>query len=223
MDVLRKNKLFAHLTAQESNLLIDRAQRHRYESGAWIVLADEVWPMLFLILKGEVTAIKESYEGRSLVLATISTGEVFWGMAFFIAGAPMPAALRAEKACDLLVWSKETLLPFLLRDGKMAWELTQMVIGRVQLASEMVEKLAFLPVEGRLARLLLEQSGEADTPRLTRDLTLEEMAARIGTKREIVCRFLHRFAADGLIDITRTEFNLVDRKRLEALALKVKG
>jgi CRP-like cAMP-binding protein len=179
--------------------------------------------MLFLILKGVVTALKESYEGRSLVLTTISAGDVFWGMAFFIDGAPMPAALRAEKDCDLLLWSKEMLQPFLLRDGKMAWELTQMVIGRVQLASEIVEKLAFQSVEGRLARLLLEQSGEADTSRMSRDLTLEEMAARIGTKREIVCRFLHRFATDGLIDITRTEFNLVDRKRLEALSQKVKG
>jgi hypothetical protein len=44
------------------------------------------------------------------------------------------------------------------------------------------------------------------------------MAAHIGTTREVVCRFLHRFASDGLIDITRTEITVHDRARLEELS-----
>ena len=97
------------------------------------------------------------------------------------------------------------------------------MIQRVQMASEIVEKLAFHPVGGRLARLLVEFFGEHSQGPLTRSLTLDEMAARIGSTREVVSRFLHRFSNQGLIEITRTEFSITDRKGLEDLAQRVKG
>ena len=44
----------------------------------------------------------------------------------------------------------------------------------------------------------------------TYHLTLDEIAARIGSTREVVSRILHRFADQGLIDITRTEYMFND-------------
>ncbi len=52
---------------------------------------------------------------------------------------------------------------------------------------------------------------------------LDEMAARIGSTREIVCRFLQKFAADGLIRITRTEFEVTSLERLTSMAQKEKS
>jgi CRP/FNR family cyclic AMP-dependent transcriptional regulator len=223
MDPLGKIPLFASLSPPERQQLANRAITRHYPAGDFIVLSDEIWPYLFWIQSGKVTAVKESYEGRSLVLTTIGAGEVFWGPAFFIDSAPMPAGLRAELDCELLLWSRQMMLPFLLKDGRLAWELAQKVMGRVLLASDIVEKLAFQSVAGRLAGFLLEQSEEKKSGPISRDLTLDEMAARVGSTREMVCRFLHRFASDGLIDITRTEFSLIDRPRLEELANSVKG
>ena len=97
------------------------------------------------------------------------------------------------------------------------------MIQRVQLASEIVAKLAFQPVAGRLARLLMDQTGNAGTAHQHRDLTLDEMAARIGSTREVVSRFLHRFSDDGIISITRTDFSINDPQKLKDLAQKVKG
>jgi CRP-like cAMP-binding protein len=223
MDPLGKISLFATLPLTERQQLAEHFLTRHYSAGEFIVLSEEVWPYLFLIQSGKVTAMKESYEGRSLVLTTIGAGEVFWGPSFFIENVPMPAGLLAEQDCELLLWSRQAMLPFLLKDGRLAWELAQMVMGRVLLASDIVEKLAFQSVAGRLARFLLDQSDDKKSGPISRDLTLDEMAARVGSTREMVCRFLHRFASDGLIDITRTEFSLTDRSRLEELAKSVKG
>jgi transcription initiation factor IIE alpha subunit len=46
-------------------------------------------------------------------------------------------------------------------------------------------------------------------------LTLEELASRVGTTREIVCRILYRFAEQGAIQINRTEFTFLNRRLLE--------
>lgn len=215
--------MFARLDPHEIHSLESSAEVCHYQAGEWIIHYGDIWPFFFFINRGEVTAVKESFEGRSLILTTLHAGDVFWGLAFFIQDAPMPASLRAVQNTEIMLWPRERLLPLFLSNGRLSWELSCLMIQRVQLASEIVEKLAFHPVAGRLARLLLDQSGNTEAGARPRDLTLEEMAARIGTTREVVSRFLHRFADDGIINITRTEFSIIDPAELEGLAQKVKG
>ncbi|MEY2817634.1 MAG: hypothetical protein RL275_1097 [Chloroflexota bacterium] len=211
---LSQNQVFSHLSEIELGKMLASAQPRHFRTGEWIVHHGDVWSNLFFIQKGQVTAIKESPEGRSLTLATFGKGEIFWGLAFFLENAPMPAALRVTEECELLLWSRETLLPLIMENGKLSWELSRLVIQRVQFASEIVEQLAFQPLTGRIARLLLEQF-PTDQSVVHRHLTLDEMASRVGTTREIVCRILYRFAEQGAIQINRTEFTFLDRNLLE--------
>jgi hypothetical protein len=44
------------------------------------------------------------------------------------------------------------------------------------------------------------------------------MAARIGSTREMVCRHLYHFADQGIIQINRTEFKIMDQDLLKDLA-----
>jgi len=77
---------------------------------------------------------------------------------------------------------------------------------------------AFHPVAGRLARLLLDHYQPVEGQPAPRDLTLDEMAASVGTTRELVSKTLHRFADDGLIEISRVQFIFTNRGQLEQLA-----
>ncbi|RPH63072.1 MAG: Crp/Fnr family transcriptional regulator [Chloroflexi bacterium] len=214
---------FARLDPQEIRSLEKTGEVRRYSAGEWVAQTGDVWPYFFFIRSGLVTALKESYEGRSLILTTLKGGDIFWGRAFFTPEAPMPASLQASRDTELLRWSREQLAPWFQKDGLLSWELSCLVIQRVQLASDIVEKLAFHPVAGRLAHLLLEQTGKSSAAATPRNLTLDEMAARIGTTREVVCRFLHRFSDKGLIHISRTEFEVADQAGLEELARQVRG
>ena len=207
---LFQNPIFSNLDEDILHRIEASAQTCQFKNGDWIVHHGDVWPKLFFVQKGQVTAIKESPEGRSLTLASIGEGDLFWGLAFFIENAPMPAALRASKDCELLLWSRDELMPLVLENGRLSWELSCLAIQRVQFASEIVEKLAFQPLTGRVARLLLEQF-PASQNIAPRHLTLDEMASRVGTTREMVCRILYRFAEAGAIQINRTEFVFTDR------------
>ena len=126
----------------------------------------------------------------------------------------MPVALLARKPGRIYLWDRQTCEPFLLQNGALSWELSQLMVRRMLHASDIVDELAFQSVTGRLARLLLEQY-PADQQAVERYLTLDEMAARIGTTREMVCRILYRFAAQGAIQINRTVFVFTDRQLLE--------
>jgi CRP-like cAMP-binding protein len=109
-----------------------------------------------------------------------------------------------------------------LENGEISFKLACLMVRRMQHASDIVDELAFQPVTGRLARLLIQHYGDAVEESVSRDLTLDEMAARIGTTREMVCRQLYRFADKGAIRINRTEFMVTDLGQLETFAQRGK-
>jgi CRP/FNR family transcriptional regulator len=215
---LEQNSLFAQLSAPDRAELARRAIRRQYQKGEFIAHYQEVWPYLLLVEEGEIDLVRESEEGRSLIVATTQPGEIFWGLALFYEDAPSVVSLEAREATRLWLWSRETLLPFLLKNGQASWELCRLLVRRMERASKILGELAFQPVAGRVARLLLDHFKDADGDRLKRDLTLDEMAARAGTTREMVCRALYNFSDKGLVRITRTEFQLTDKNGLTRLA-----
>ena len=223
LDFIRCIPIFSDLDTAGVEFLASHAVKQHYSSGEWIAHRGDVWPYLISICEGEVTAIKESLEGRSLILETMLPGEVFWGLAFFTEGMEMPAGLKASRDSELLLWSRECLMPLLLQNGRVSWALSCLVAQRVMRASAIVDELAFQPVMGRLAGLLLGHYHDAVGDFVARDLTLDEMAARIGSTREIVCRMLYRFSESGAIRINRTEFMIADSEILEAYSHKEKG
>ena len=217
---LSENPLFSAMDPEEVQHMMDLGNPRDYPKGQWVSHYGSSWPYLFLVEEGQITALKESPEGRSLVVMVLEEGEVFWGVDFFKKGINMPVALIADQESRLRLWTQDRLLPFLLNNGKFTWALAQLMVERMLIASQILEELAFQPVAGRLALLLLDQFEDQTGDTLTRDLTLDDMAARIGSTREMVCRHLYQFADRGAIQINRTEFKITDQDLLSTFAGK---
>ena len=215
MNLLPEHPLFSHLPDDILDDLARSAIKRTYTSQEIIVHQEDVWPYLFYLPEGEIKAMKQSPEGRTFTATTLKQGDVFWGLSFFIEGARMPVYLQAKLDSTIYIWSREDLIPIIKENGIMAWVLCQTMIERMQVASGIVEDLAFHPVMSRLAGLLLNIFGDAEDEFMARDLTLEDMASHIGSTREMVCRHLYRFAEEGAIEIRRTELRITNREFLE--------
>jgi CRP-like cAMP-binding protein len=130
----------------------------------------------------------------------------------------MPAALEVKEKCELYLWTKEALTPSLSRHPAALWDLIRVQSQTMRRAREIIYGFAFHPAAGRLARLLLSRYAPTDGQAAARDLTLDDMAAAVGTTRELVCKLLYRFAEEGMLSLNRTEFVFMDRGKLENLA-----
>jgi CRP/FNR family transcriptional regulator len=214
LKTLRSNSVIQSLDPIEVEEFAGLSMLRTYQKGEYLCLQGDDWSYLFVIANGLIRAHKESEEGRNLLVATFFPGEIFWGLAFFEENAPSPVTLEAHEPSRVFFWSRERCLPFFQQHGAFAWGLCRLMVQRMLHASEILDGLAFQPVASRLARLLLEQY-PADQLAAERHLTLDEMAAHIGSTREMVCRILYRFAAQGAIQINRTEFIFKDRQLLE--------
>ncbi len=218
IEMLSQNRLFSTLEQEDVERLVALGNPQRYPQGQWITHYGSSWPYLFFVEEGLVEAVKESPGGRSLVIMELNRGMIFWGIDFFKEGVRMPVALVSKEDSRLILWSRERLMPLLLENGRLSWGLAGLMVERMLRASEIVEELAFQPVAGRLARFLLEQFGDREGDIVSRDLTLDEMAARIGSTREMVCRHLYQFADEGVIQINRTEFKIQNQGLLTRIA-----
>ncbi len=216
-SLLKKNPVFATFAPADLEELVRLGSTRSYEKGEKVILYGDVWPYIFLVGNGLIEAIKESGEGRSLRIASFGADELFWGLAFFHKNAAMPVTLEVREDSLLYLWSRDSILPILIRNGQASWELSRLMAERMQGASILVDGLAFQSVAGRLARLLLENFETAGDSAISRHLTLDEMAARIGSTREMVCRALYSFSDKKLIEVTRTEFVLTDSEGLARL------
>jgi CRP/FNR family transcriptional regulator len=76
----------------------------------------------------------------------------------------------------------------------------------------LVEEISLKAVRQRLAGLLLELAGDAEHVRLP--WNNQEIAARIGTVREIVSRTFSRMAHEGVLSIEGREVTILDREGL---------
>jgi CRP/FNR family transcriptional regulator len=77
---------------------------------------------------------------------------------------------------------------------------------------DLVEEIAFAPLEQRLARRLLV---EADAEGIVRK-THQQLASDVGSVREVVSRLLGEWVDDGLVEIRRSQVQVIDRASLAA-------
>lgn len=223
VDMLKNNPVFKNVQGDLQDKLISLAKPRDYSSNSFLTLAGEYWPFLFLVGKGNLVILKESSEGRTLTITELGHDEIFWGPAFFDAKIPNPASMQFTQDSSICLWQRDEVLPIFLENGSITWELSKLMLDRMLKASDIITGLAFQPVAGRLANLLMNYPHQSDGGPIIRTLTLDEMAMRIGTTREMVCRFLQGFADQGLIKITRTEMEIIDRDQLTFLAQKEKA
>ncbi|HVG21014.1 MAG TPA: helix-turn-helix domain-containing protein [Blastocatellia bacterium] len=99
----------------------------------------------------------------------------------------------------------------------------KLLAGRLRRCAELVETLSLHEVDQRLARLLLAEAlargtrqGAGATVELV--LTNQQIAARIGTVREVVSRALTRLQQNGLIIVEGRRVTIPNQEALAAYA-----
>ena len=216
--LLAHHPVFSKLGAEGLQTAVEIALSRHYGAGAFITYGGDVWPYLMIVASGCLEVIKGSEDGKQLVALTLDRGEAFWGLAFFSDGVRTPVSVRAREDSDAFMWRRDQMVPLLLSDPEAMWTLCQLMINRMNQASQIVENFAFKPMAKRLAGFLAEMFAESGETSLKRTLTLDDIAARVGSSREEVCRALYQFSNQNLIEITRTEFSLMDKAGLLRLA-----
>jgi CRP-like cAMP-binding protein len=219
---LRRTALFGELKEADLRALADRAIEHKLSRGEVLFMAGDEARGLYCIAEGAVRAFRESLDGREQVIHVERAGATIAEVPVFD-DQPYPSTVAAEEDSTLLFIDKRDVRRLCLDHPEIAIAALKVLAGRLRRCAELVEALSLHEVDQRLARLLLAESqarGRRAEAGITVELILtnQQIAARIGTVREVVSRALTRLQQDGLISLEGRRVIIPDEAALTAYA-----
>lgn len=218
--------LFSDLSEPELRSLAERTVRQQVAAGETIFNEGDPCQGFYVVESGEVKIFKTAPSGREQVLTLDRAGNSVAEIPVFDGG-PYPASGIATVDTALLFVSKRDFRALVLEHPEVGLKVLKNVGGRLRRLVGLIEELSFTTVRGRLAMLLarlVRTSGEA-TER-GHEATLppnQELAAQIGTVRELVSRNLGRLQVEGLIRLDGKRLIVPDLDALVASAGEVQG
>jgi CRP-like cAMP-binding protein len=212
---------FSSLSLRTQRRLAEEATLLSFRSGESLYRHGDPMPGLFALLAGRVKLFRQSRE-RMQIFAILSPGECF-GAESLPDNAPAACSATALTIAQALYISPDALRRLVIDCPDFQVMLLEVVSARLRQFVSLVHNLAFRDVSARLAAVLLslgESDGEPcdDGLRIHRLLTQQELAAMVGTAREVVHRTLKKFERDDLVRVTPTHFVLLNTDKLADIA-----
>lgn len=203
--VLRKTQLFATLTDREMHTLSARVSKKHFDRGEVLFSEGDACHGLFVVATGRIRIFKLSPSGREQILAVEGPGSSFAELPVFDGGV-YPASASALEDAEVLFISRKDFQNYCREHPEVALKVLAVVGARLRRLVGIIEDLSFTTVRQRLISLLLRRAQESGTAtkegiRVALQATHQDLAAELGTVRELVSRNLGRLQAEGLVEV----------------------
>lgn len=207
--LLRASPYFAAAPAEIIERIAKASSARRYDAGQRIFIEGEAEgsAALHFVVEGTIRIYKVSGEGREQVLRLMRPGDSFADVAAFDGGA-YPANADALEPAILLIVPRDVLWAAMTEHPEIALGAVSIMAARLRHMTGLVEDLSLRRVTSRVAKYLLTDDRR---PMLNQS----QLAAVLGTSREMVNRSLHQLADSGAIDIDGSRITIRDRAKLE--------
>jgi CRP-like cAMP-binding protein len=216
--ILRRTILFSELSEEELNYISERAVIRHFEAGQLVFSEGEACPGLWIIETGKVRIYKSSPSGREQVLAIEGPGSSVAELPVFDGG-KYPASAASVSEATLLFISKEDFQSLCLKHPEVALKVLRIVGRRLRGLVGIIEELSFTTVRHRLISLLVRMAKEGHRTNEGLEITLtanqQELAAQLGTVRELISRNLSRLQAENLIRVEGRKIVVTDFPALQ--------
>jgi len=193
-----------------------------YHAGDIICLSGDPADHLFVVADGRVKLLHHALSGKEILLDLLTPGE-FFGSISGLGGDVYPDTAQALSTCCILVINRDAFQQIIRKHPAVSLKVIEIMSRRLQAANERVQLLSTLPVEGRIAFLLLRLAakfGEKHDVGLLLQVPLsrDDLAGMSGTTTESVSRVMSQFQKDGLVRAGRGWVAVTDTKGLELIA-----
>lgn len=214
LRTLHENQYFHGLSEASLSQLADHMTLRKFERGEALFWEGDPCSGLHIVEKGSIKLFRVSPQGRQYIVRVMQEGDTCNEVPAFDGGTN-PVNVEALEDTTAWVVEAEAVLDLMRKDPffmeLIVENLTKMMRHLVHLVSE----LAFYQVTHRLARLIRELpdgelSGEANV-RVTQD----QLAARLGTVREVISRSLKELERSGAIRVENRRIHIQDADVLQ--------
>lgn len=181
----------------------------RYPAGTVIFKENDQGAEVYLIRSGKIQ-IGRTVGNNPRVLATLTEGDFFGEMAL-ISDRPRSAQATAIEDSTVIVLSSENFFRLLRTDFDMSMRIMEQLTSRLADTDRRLEVLLFADATTRLVKML--ESEEMDTV----PLSLSQVSYELAIPLERIRKITQKLQAKGIIRVTDTAIDIVDRTKLDKL------
>lgn len=201
--VLRKSEIFRDLPEDLLQKTAALAIPRQLIRGQILFSEHEEASSVYVVVRGEFRAIRQSVDGREQVLSTERASATLAAVAVFNDGT-FYSTMIADTSAEVICISKRDLFQLCREHPEMLWKIARLLADMVRHHAALIEMLAFRNVEERLAQYLLTIARQRAVPvgdgcAFEMTLTRTEIAGRLGSVREVVSRAFTHLQKSGLI------------------------
>ncbi|MGB6872337.1 MAG: Crp/Fnr family transcriptional regulator [Acidobacteriaceae bacterium] len=216
LRLLESVPLFTGLPERALDFLVRQSVRTQLGADELLFIEGDICRGLYVVESGLLKLYKVSPDGREQVLATYGPGYILSELPM-IDGGTHPYCCAAVALSTVLFIPGAVVKVLCGVHAGCAREMLRIVASRMRGALGLIEELSFSSVRGRLAAYLLRLAGRDKGSRNTAYVQLpasHDIAAQIGTVRELVSRNLSQLQAEGVIRINRRTMHIPDLRLL---------
>ncbi len=211
LDQVAQFSLFGGAPAEVQQQVAAWMVYRKFSSGQMVILAGESCPSLYLVERGVLRCYDISWDGRELVLFFFGPGDCFL-LGPALDGQAAWLSVQAMTDVSLYALDRDRLRFLVQTCPAVAVSTLDLLAAQTRQMGHIIDGLAFHSVRTRLARFLLAQS-DGRLPRYA--WTQNDIAAHIGSVRDVVGRSLKEMVQDGLLKYERGRLMILDRQRLQ--------
>ena len=206
-DVLARTELFQAIDGATQRRIAEHAAERVVEPG----------DCMYILAEGAVKLFVSSRNGGIVELVRHRPPATF-GEVALLDGGPRSASAEAVERSTLLVVTRPELLGLLRAEDHVAEALLRTLGTIVRRTTRQVSDLAFLDIQGRVARQLLVLAVDGHGVARTSQVTQAELACMVNGARQTVNQALRSLESQGYIRARGRSFEILDPERLEQLA-----
>jgi CRP/FNR family transcriptional regulator len=205
LSALRRTMLFGELGEPELRALSERTAEQKLGRNETLFIAGDKARGLYVIVEGSVRAYRVGPDGREQVIHVEQAGAVIGDLPVFDEGA-YPSNVAGEEDTILLFLDRGDVQRLCLAHPQISLAALKTLARRLRNCAALVEALSLHDVDRRLARLLLDEARRHGTRKGQRTefelaMTHQQIAARIGSVREVVSRAFSRLQQAGHVTV----------------------
>lgn len=221
LDDVMRVPYFAAIRGDDQADFARELRTRSYAPRELVMVEGEPSRGFYLVRSGRVRIFRTGADGREQILRLASAGDTFGEVPVFDGG-PNPATVEALDHSEVLLMPTDAVRRLVARNPEVASALLLHFTRRIRSFTDLVEQISLQTVQNRIARYLylLAREEGVQTPEglvVPRTITQQDLAALVGSVREVVSRTLKVMEADRIIEIRRREFVIHDLATLSRL------
>lgn len=205
--------LFASLSAESRRRYASALAWRTYAENELIIDIDDPSTDVLFLVSGVVRIIHRAEIGKEVILGELGPGACFGEMAA-IDGVPRSASVTALQTSRIAKMRAGAFMDVLTREPEVCRAVLNTLVARIRTLNGKLAEHAYLTAVERLYAELLRLSrprkGHDGQRSISPPPTGQDLAARIGSRREVVSRALSALEKDALLEKTRGALVLTD-------------